>query len=141
MAFVACPSCGGKNIRTSRVQSLGERVQSLIGICPFRCKACSHRFTAPVWDLNTWRYARCPKCLRAELSTWSEQYYNPPFRTVFLLRIGATPYRCEFCRCNFASFRACKERFSWRRRRQETVEAQAAAAAVQATSSPAEGEP
>src|SRR5260370_27838422 len=51
-----------------------------------------------------------------ELSTWSEQYYHPPTSTVMKLRLGATPYRCEFCRCNFASFRACKEKFSWRQR-------------------------
>ncbi len=127
MAFVACPKCGAKNIRTSRVRTVSERIQSLGGICPFRCRACSHRFSAPVWDLATWRYARCPKCLRIELSTWSEQYYNPPWTTTFLLRIGATPYRCEFCRCNFASFRACKERFSWRRRRAAAAEAQAEA--------------
>jgi hypothetical protein len=28
--------------------------------------------------------------------------------------MGAIPYRCAACRCNFASFRPCKERFSWR---------------------------
>jgi hypothetical protein len=68
------------------------------------------------------RYARCPKCLRLELSTWSEQYYRPPAVTVMKLRLGATPYRCDFCRCNFASFRACKERFSWRRHKQQARE-------------------
>ena len=30
------------------------------------------------------------------------------------LRLGATPYRCAACRCNFASFKECKERFMWR---------------------------
>jgi hypothetical protein len=30
------------------------------------------------------------------------------------LRLGATPYRCTACRCNFASFKKCKERFMWR---------------------------
>ena len=49
-----------------------------------------------------------------ELSTWSEQFYIPPLGTRLYLRLGATPYRCDFCRCNFASFRPCKERFSWR---------------------------
>jgi hypothetical protein len=121
MAFVACPSCGATTLRTSRIRTAVERVQSLVGFCPFRCRVCSHRFTALVWDFSTWRYARCPKCLRTELSTWSEQYYNPAWRTTFLLKIGATPYRCEFCRCNFASFLACKERFSWRRRRAQAA--------------------
>jgi hypothetical protein len=40
------------------------------------------------------------------------------------LRLGATPYRCDFCRCNFASFRACKERYSWRKQRQQHEQAQ-----------------
>jgi hypothetical protein len=71
---------------------------------------CKTRFGTSMWEGQTWKYARCPKCLRFELSTWSEQYYNPPTWTVFLLRMGATPYRCDTCRCNFASFRACKER-------------------------------
>ena len=133
MAFVACPSCGAKNLRESRIRTAVERVQSVFGVCPFRCKACNHRFTAAVWDFSSWRYAHCPKCLRPELSTWSEQYYNPPWGTVFLLKIGATPYRCEFCRCNFASFRACKERFSWRRRRAQAAAAQAEGAAANAT--------
>jgi len=70
---------------------------------------CKTRFGTSMWEGQTWKYARCPKCLRFELSTWSEQYYNPPTSTVFLLRMGATPYRCDACRCNFASFRACKE--------------------------------
>ena len=65
-----------------------------------------------------WRFARCPRCYRTELSTWSEQYYNPPFVTRSLLKFGATPYRCDVCRCNFASFLACKERFSWRKSRE-----------------------
>lgn len=127
MAFVSCPNCGANNIRTSRAKSFLERVNSLVGVCPFRCRNCTHRFSAPVWDLSIWPYARCPKCLRTELSTWSEQYYRPPWTTTFMLRIGATPYRCEFCRCNFASFRACKERFSWRRRRERAARAQAEA--------------
>jgi hypothetical protein len=67
-----------------------------------------------VWAEGAWRYARCPLCYRQELTTWSEQYYHPRRWTIILLRLGATPYRCAACRCNFASFRRCKERFSWR---------------------------
>lgn len=134
MAFVACPSCGSKNLRTSRIRTALERVQSLFGICLFRCRDCSHRFSERVWDFSSWRYARCPKCRRADLSTWSEQYYNPPWTTMFWLKLGAMPYRCEFCRCNFASFLACKERFSWRRRRERGADTQAESAATSAAS-------
>ena len=119
MAFVSCPQCGSKHLRFSKIRGVAGKLRSIVGIVPFRCRKCEHRFDAAIWSLSALRYARCPKCLRMELSTWSEQYYHPPASTVIKLRFGATPYRCEFCRCNFASFRACKERFSWRRRRQQ----------------------
>jgi len=119
MAIVVCPQCGSKQLRVSRIRGFRERFRSIVGILPFRCRQCEHRFESAIWSLSTVRYARCPKCLRMELSTWSEQYYNPPRTTILKLRMGATPYRCEFCRCNFASFRACKERFSWRRHREQ----------------------
>jgi hypothetical protein len=67
-----------------------------------------------MWEGGDWKFARCPRCYRQNLSTWSEQYYHPPRWTVIMLRIGATPYRCPACRCNFASFRPCKEKYSWR---------------------------
>jgi hypothetical protein len=68
-----------------------------------------------VWADGAWKYARCPRCYRQDLSTWSQQYYRPPNWINFLLRIGATPYRCAACRCNFASFKKCRERYSWRK--------------------------
>ena len=115
MAAVFCPACGSKNLRISRIRGWRERLRSIAGIYPLRCRQCNHRFPSAIWSLATLHYARCPKCLRNELGTWSEQYYHPLWNTVLLLRLGATPYRCESCRYNFASFRACKERFSWRR--------------------------
>lgn len=99
----------------SHRQNLFEVVKSIFGIYPLRCRRCRTRWETSVWAGGAWKYARCPRCYRQELSTWSQQYYNPPAWTSFLLRIGATPYRCAACRCNFASFRPCKERFSWRK--------------------------
>jgi len=90
-------------------------MRALIGVYPLRCRRCRTRWETSVWASGAWKYARCPRCYRQELTTWSEQYYRPPRWTVILLRLGATPYRCAACRCNFASFRPCKERFSWRK--------------------------
>lgn len=115
MPFATCPECGARSLRASKLRGFGERLRAIVGIMPFRCRQCNARFSTQIWDLHSWRYARCPKCLRYELSTWSEHYYNATMWVRFLIRMGATPYRCESCRCNFASFRELKERFSWRK--------------------------
>lgn len=112
---VACPECGARDLRTSRPRSFRERVAEWFGVYNVACRRCDARFRGSLWKPSMVRYARCPKCLRTTLSTWSEQYYNPPTWTVLKLRLGATPYRCDKCRCNFASFRACRERYSWRK--------------------------
>ena len=74
------------------------------------------------WGSVTWKYARCPKCYRQELSTWSEHHYAAPLWTAIQLRLGAAPYRCAACRCNFASFKKCKEKFAWRHRERPYTE-------------------
>jgi len=74
-----------------------------------------------MWHAGDWRYARCPKCYRQQLSTWSEQYYNAPASAIVQLRLGATPYRCAVCRFNFVSFKKCKERFTWRHRERPPI--------------------
>jgi hypothetical protein len=111
---LACPKCGTREVRVSHQRGIGEYLKSLFGIYHLRCRRCHDRWRTSVWAGAAWRYARCPRCYRQELSTWSESYYRPPQWTSMLLRLGATPYRCAACRCNFASFRPCKEKFSWR---------------------------
>jgi Zn finger protein HypA/HybF involved in hydrogenase expression len=111
---LACPKCGTRDIRVSHRKGLAEHLRGVIGKYPLRCRRCNARWETSVWESGDWKYARCPRCYRQELTTWSEQYYNPPRWTRALLRMGATPYRCAACRCNFASFRRCKERFAWR---------------------------
>ncbi len=61
-------------------------------------------------------YAKCPSCHRMDLSRWSRDYYNPPKLTRWMLGIGATPVRCEYCRNNFWSFRFILEKFSKEKR-------------------------
>lgn len=117
MSFGTCPACGGHSLRASKLRGAAERLRSLIGILPFRCRQCATRFSTPLWDLRSWKYARCPMCMGTELSRWSEHYYNTTPVVRLLVAFGASRYRCEFCRHNFASFRACRERFSWKKRR------------------------
>jgi len=40
-----CPVCGSNNCVRSRRRSTMERVLSWIGVFPFRCHDCSHRFS------------------------------------------------------------------------------------------------
>jgi hypothetical protein len=111
---LTCPKCGTREVRVSHRNGTLEQIKGVLGIYPLRCRRCRHRWLTSAWAGGAWRYARCPRCYRQELTTWSEQYYRPPRLVVMLLRLGAIPYRCAACRCNFASFKACKEKFSWR---------------------------
>jgi len=77
-----------------------------------------------MWADQAWKYAHCPRCYRQELTTWSLEYYHPPTSTHLKIALGATPFRCAACRCNFASFRRCREKFVWRHRMQAPVAAQ-----------------
>ena len=67
------------------------------------------------------KYAKCPRCYRTELSSWIVDNYEVPVSMSLKLALGASPYRCEHCRCNFASFKPCHERFSWRKLRERAV--------------------
>ena len=116
---LACPKCGTRDVRLSHRRTFLELLKSLVGVYPLRCRRCRKRWSTSVWAAGAWKYARCPRCYRQELSTWSEQYYHPPRWTIMLLRMGATPYRCVACRCNFASFKPCRERYSWREKQQD----------------------
>ena len=111
---LSCPKCGTRDVRVSHRATFGEQIRSIFGIYPLRCRRCRTRWETSVWESGDWRFARCPHCYRQELTTWSEQYYHPPRGILLMLRLGATPYRCAACRRNFASFRKCKEKFTWR---------------------------
>ncbi len=52
-----------------------------------------------------------------DLSRWSRSDYRVSFFKGLALHLGANPYRCEYCRCNFVSFRRRKEKYDPLRRR------------------------
>jgi len=111
---LACPNCGTRDVRVSHPRSFGEYLKYLVGVSNLRCRRCNGRWETSVWASGSWRYARCPRCYRQELTKWTEHHYNPSRWTRLLLRLGATPLRCPACRCNFAGFRSRKKEFSWR---------------------------
>jgi hypothetical protein len=111
---LTCSSCGSRDARVSRPKNFFEQLKAWVGVYQLRCRKCQKRWETSVWSESAWKYARCPRCYRQELTTWSEQYYHSPRMMTAMLRMGATPYRCAACRCNFTSFKECKERFMWR---------------------------
>ena len=52
-----------------------------------------------------------------DLSRWNKEDYRVSFFRSLLLNLGANPYRCEYCRVNFVSFRKRKERYNPQRKR------------------------
>lgn len=118
---LACPNCGMRDARVAHPQGLGEFMKSLIGICQLRCRGCKNRWETSVLAGGAWKYARCPRCYRQELTSWDRSFYNPPRWTLIRMSLGASPYRCEACRCNFSSFRPRKARFSRRHRIRVTL--------------------
>lgn len=111
MAFGTCPACQSRNLRFSRARTAAERLGKLAGLSPVRCRDCQHRFIQSVWGFRSILYARCPRCHRMNLSSWSETHYNIRWTMRLKLLMGARRFRCEPCRCNFASFRRLKERY------------------------------
>lgn len=102
---LACERCGSQNLRRARLQGLAEIVRTPLGIYPFRCRDCQHRFSVSILLWSQLVYAKCPRCLRTDLGTWSRKHYNPGVFSNFLVTFGAQKYRCAQCRCNFVSFR------------------------------------
>src|SRR5690349_3350725 len=111
---LACPNCHTRDIRVSPPQGLAEHLKSCVGFSRLRCRRCDRRWQTSIWANEAWKYARCPQCYRQELAKWSPHRYNAGRWTRFLLRLGAKPYRCEACRCNFAAFRPRKDAY-WRK--------------------------
>jgi hypothetical protein len=56
-------------------------------------------------------WARCPRCWRTDLATWSEEDYRAPAFQNLRIAFGAHRFRCEYCRVNFTSFRPRLERY------------------------------
>jgi hypothetical protein len=113
---MVCPKCGSKSLRFSHLRSASERIRSLFGIRPIRCRDCRTRFPERLWKLSELRYARCPKCLRMNLVFWSENHYRIRLSQNIFLFFGAKRYRCDACRYNFVSFRHRKFGNSRRKR-------------------------
>jgi hypothetical protein len=109
---ISCPVCDSPLVKPARVRRLRERLFALLGYDCARCSACGHRFLAsPIGHFESIAFAKCPKCLRMDLTTWDPKYYRPSAWMNLKLWFGAHCWRCEPCRTNFVSFRSRKEKY------------------------------
>lgn len=105
-----CPECGSRRFKVLPVRSLGDRMGEYLGSFRLKCADCGCHYKK-TWRVLDYLYAKCPRCLRTDLTVWTEQYYRPPFGIALKIAFGARRRRCEACRHNFASFRFVKSRY------------------------------
>lgn len=77
----------------------------VLGIYPFRCLACSGRFYGNVWMHDSRGFAKCPNCLRLNVSNATRRGIRLGALDRLKAAFGAHWYRCEPCRRTFLSFR------------------------------------
>ncbi len=102
---ISCPNCQSTHVRSAKPKDLNELVGEFLGTYCFRCAQCGLQFQHSVFGTGSLIYAKCPKCFRMDLTTWSESHYRPTFWMRVKRMLGAKRVRCEACRCNFVSFR------------------------------------
>ena len=94
-----------------------DRLASVFGLRPWRCRTCGRRFHAGVVAIRFGLYVHCPSCGNLDLQRVSRDRVVEG-RLVALRRVFRFPaYRCEDCRSRFFSirrFRVIKARQSHR---------------------------
>ena len=114
--MTTCPNCGSRFLRPAHPRNTKERLDRLRFIDALRCLDCKTRFTTKTFVWADMWFARCPKCRRMDLNSWTGNTYTPEYIWVgFKLQFGALRWRCEYCRLNFSSFRKRKEVFTFSR--------------------------
>jgi len=92
-AALSCPNCGASTVRRSRRVNSSEMVRMMLGVYPFRCTTCGDRFWANVWLFNSWRWAKCPRCLNLNLTDWPKRHYHVTTWAQILSTLGAKKHR------------------------------------------------
>lgn len=109
--FVNCPECDSSRVRSVPVHGFRENLLALAGFYSFRCSDCYHKFLANPLGVANAGYAKCPRCLRMDLSTWDPKYYKKSTWMDLKAWFGAHRWRCEPCRNNFMSWRPRKQKY------------------------------
>ena len=92
------------NAKSVHARGLRELLLSLGELYAFVCRDCSHRFLARLLHPRDIAFAKCPRCLRMDLTTWDPKHYHSGFGVELAVFLGGNRWRCEPCRCNFVSW-------------------------------------
>jgi hypothetical protein len=85
-----------------------DYLYGVVGLIPWRCNQCEHRFRARALPLTDWKYAHCSICGNLDLKRISPEHV-PGFVGIFGRLLGLPSLRCEPCRHKFFSIRPLKE--------------------------------
>ena len=104
-----CPECGQSRAYRSRRRGVTDYLLGILGLRPYRCRECEHRFHArrgsrPRRRRSPW--AQCPRCgfenpTRIARKKVSHTWRNLPWRF-----LPFSAYRCPECRKRFFDYRS-----------------------------------
>ena len=100
-----CSKCGSTSFRRSHRRDLFERAQMVLGLYPFRCLDCKHRFWVNVWRLPKAKSVRCPHCLNLDVTLSQYRAVRPSPWKRLLRAFGARRYSCPLCHHRFFSLK------------------------------------
>jgi len=98
-----CPKCHSGSCRRSQRRGANDRLRSIFGLRPWRCRTCGIRFVAWRVPARYVFYVHCPQCGNLDLQRVSrERVVEDLFAP--LKRAARVPaYRCDPCRLRFFS--------------------------------------
>jgi hypothetical protein len=105
-----CPDCGKSAVRRSRRRTLKDYVAALVGLRPYRCHECNHRYhdrsraRRPPREPYSWR-AVCPRCGFTGVNRIPRRKVPPTWGNLPWRMLPAYAYRCPECRKRFFDYR------------------------------------
>jgi len=98
-----CPTCKSRECRRSRRCGVADRLLSLLGVRPWRCRDCHSRFRAWLVPARYALYAHCPDCGNLELQRVARDRVVRGWDRMLGRMLFFPAYRCDDCRNRFFS--------------------------------------
>jgi len=100
-----CPQCRSADCFRSRRSSAADRLATMAGLRPWRCRTCDKRFYANRVAWPFVRFAHCPRCGNFDLQRLPRNRVDQAPLLWVKRFLGFPAYRCEPCRLRFFSLR------------------------------------